>query len=110
MVAEGRFGNDFKYIGQITGSIGSVMDNIAEGFERGGRNEFIQHLSYAKGSAGEYRSQLYRGLDAGYFSEERFDDLCAKIMRISKKIANFIEYLKSSEYAGTKFKRVKTKP
>jgi len=63
MVEEGRFKRSYRLINQIEGSSGSIMDNIAEGFERGTRAEFIQFLGYAKGSCGELRSQLYRALD-----------------------------------------------
>src|SRR5258707_1713404 len=69
------FSRDYKLKDQINGSSGSVMDNIAEGFERGGRNEFINFLTYSKGSAGEVKSQLYRAMDRKYITKEQFDHL-----------------------------------
>lgn len=99
----GVVSRDFKFKDQIRDSAGSVMDNIAEGFERSGKLEFVNFLSISKGSSGEVRSQLCRGIDQKYFPEDTVD-LIKEYEELASKIGGFIKYLNQSEIKGQKFK------
>jgi four helix bundle protein len=66
---------DYRLKDQVNAASGSVMDNIAEGFERSGKLEFINFLTIAKGSIGEVKSQLYRLLDRKYINNDKFEEL-----------------------------------
>jgi four helix bundle protein len=72
---------DFGFVDQIRRAAISIMNNIAEGFERGSNRDFVKFLFIARGSAGEVRSLLYLGLDQGYLTNSEFSecrDLCIR--------------------------------
>jgi len=86
---------DFSLKDQIWRAAGSVMDNIAEGFDDGSTNEFIRFLGYAQRSTSEIQSQLYRALDCGYISRERFESVYKAATGCRKQIKGFRRYLRS---------------
>lgn len=97
------FNKDYRFRDQIRSASGSIMDNIAEGFERGGNKEFVQFLSIAKGSCGETRSQSFRALDFNYINQDTQDKIITQTINLSKRISALMTYLKQSEFKGSKF-------
>ena len=95
---------DFRLKDQMRGSAGSIMDNIAEGFDRASRLEFVNSLGIAKGETGELKSQLYRCLDAGYIYNDLFTELYNCTDEVARMISSFIEYLNKTTIRGNKFK------
>ena len=98
-------GKNFALRNQMERSSGSIMDNIAEGFGRGGNQEFHNFLSYSKGSASELRSQLYRALDKKLISTEQFAELESECASAENKIGAFMFYLRKSGLKGIKYKK-----
>ncbi|QOI98298.1 MAG: four helix bundle protein [Flammeovirgaceae bacterium] len=99
----GNLRKDFSLKEAINKTTGSIMDNIAEGFDRGGNKEFIQFLFIAKGSAAELRSQLYRALDRNHLEQGEFESLKVQVETISKQLSALITYLKCSDLKGPKY-------
>lgn len=100
---QGSLGKDFSLKEALNKTSGSIMDNIAEGFERGGNKEFIQFLFIAKGSAAEVRSQLYRAFDRNHLTSQEFELLKVQVETISKQLSALINYLKTSDLKGPKY-------
>ena len=98
------FKSDYRFVQQIRAAAGSIMDNIAEGFERTGNKEFLNFLYIAKGSCGEVRSQLIRANDVGYLTSEEFDELYSECRKLAAGIMIFIKEIKASDITGAKYK------
>ena len=100
---DGEFHKDSRFVQQIRAAAGSVMDNIAEGFERQGNKEFVNFLYIAKGSCGEVRSQIIRASEVGFIDKDTATRLYNDCMGLSKAISTFIKSIKSSDFTGSKF-------
>lgn len=94
MTGGGDFSKDYGLKDQIRRASVSVMSNLAEGFDRGGRAEFHQFVVIAKGSCAELRAQLYIALDAGYLAKQEFEDLYYLAMEVSRIIGGLRASLK----------------
>ena len=99
------FQDDYDLKRQIRRSGGSVMDNIAEGFGRCNRGEFIQFLGIARGSLTEVKSQLYRSLDNQYVTQSSFDDLYTQADEVGRIIDSLLLYLNNSGNKGRRYSK-----
>ena len=101
---ETNLSKDFRFRDQINAAAGSVMDNIAEGFERGGKLELINFLTISKGSCAEVRSQLYRCCDRNFIDENKLNELLKLAEETGGMFARWISYLNQTDIKGSKFK------
>lgn len=86
---------DFDFNNQIRRAAVSVMNNIAEGFDRGSNKDFVRFLHIAKASCSEVRSMLYLGEDLQMFSHENTEVLRKFCFNLSSAIKKFINYLEN---------------
>ena len=100
-----EFSKDLGLKDQIQRASVSIMSNIAEGFERGSKEEFIQFLYISRGSCGEVRTQLYVAKDQNYITEEDFQKLQKLAVEVSRLIYHLIESVKTEGFRGQKYKK-----
>jgi four helix bundle protein len=103
ITSKGKLSKDYGLKDQIQRAAVSVSSNIAEGFERGTKQELIQFLYIARGSCGELRSQLFIAKEIGYLDNKEFEESYTAMRELSKQINGFIEYLKTTNISGQKF-------
>ncbi len=95
MINDGKLRKDFSLRNQVWAAAGSVMDNIAEGFDDGSTREFIRFLGYSQRSCSEVQSQLYRSLDCKYITQSQFNEIYEIATDCRKQIKGFRKYLRS---------------
>lgn len=94
----GAFSKDFGLRDQITRASGSVMHNIAEGFDGGSNAEFLKFLRYSQRSCSEVQSQLYIALDQAYLTQDEFDSIYQLAAKTHAKVGGFIRYLLKTKH------------
>jgi len=90
-----KFAHDFYLRDQIRRAAGSVMHNIAEGFDSGSGPEFIRFLKMARRSASEVQSELYQALDCKYITEEERQHAYALASEVKRLINGLITHLRN---------------
>jgi len=105
LLKETPLGKNYALANQMERSSGSIMDNIAEGFGRGGNAEFHNFLSYSKGSTSELKSQCYRTKDKNLIKDTDFELLLTECRKLENKLGAFMFYLRKTNLKGIKFKK-----
>jgi four helix bundle protein len=103
LINKGKFQRDFSLKDQIWRASGSIMDNIAEGFEDGSSREFLKFLGYSQRSCSEVQSQLYRSLDVNYITQDQFDRIYNHASECRKQIKGFRKYLRTYSSTSKKY-------
>ena len=96
------FAKDFRLRDQIQGAAGSVMHNIAEGFDAGSNPEFIRFLRMARRSASETQSELYLALDRSYITLAQLNVAYALATEAKRLVNGMIGYLRRRKLAACK--------
>ncbi len=102
LTEKGNFVKDYRLRDQIQGAAGSIMHNIAEGFDDGSDIEFIRFLKYARRSASEVQSETYLALDRKYITPQDFQQVYDMATTTKKSINAFIAYLRKSKSDSTR--------
>ena len=97
LISGESFSKDFSLKDQIWRAAGSVMDNVAEGFDDGSPREFVRFLGYSQRSCGEIQSQLYRAIDCKYITKRQFEETYELTSECRKQIKGFRKYLRNYE-------------
>ena len=88
------FAKDFQLRNQIRDAAGSVMHNLAEGFDAGSNPEFLRFLKIARRSASEVQSELYLALDRNYIGRDELENTYNKATEVKRLINGLIAYLR----------------
>lgn len=97
---EGKFSKDFGLRDQLRRASVSIPTNIAEGFERASRKEYLNFLNISKGSAGEVRSLLRVALEVGYLEPKIYFQLHTQTEELSKMLFTQIQAIKRASDGG----------
>jgi len=94
---QGELGRDFALRDQLRRAAISIPTNIAEGFERASRKEYVNFLNFAKGSTGEVRSLLNVAFELGYLESSKYQELRNAVMELSRYLSNQIKSLRATD-------------